>query len=500
MALNKRKESLAVRKGHLNHAGGVSFDIRDPFTVLQVAATSCFFGEPAFYVEGESAPAPGRSHTFGYDIERSGYGKSLIATAGMNTRQLMESAIDNALNTNIERTLQFAVSLRNEWFMRSTPQAIMVRAALHPKIANTGLLAQYGPQIMTRLDEVMGQMAYFESMQGTLKRIPSRLKRAWAARLSQASEYELAKYKMGSRSVNVFDAVRLTHPSSEAINKLIEGKISLANEETKTWESIRSAGGSWAEAVQVMGHMALLRNLRNLNEDGEINSSVLARLVDGVEGGKQLPFRYYSALKAVGDGNAALVDAIEECFEKSIGYSVPRFSGKGLCIADVSGSMSNPLSSNSTMKLEEVSRLMAVVTAKAHADGGNVLLFGDYTKQFAIRKKSSAFEEMKRVEGNHGCGHGTNIVNAFQDVIKSGESYDVIWVFSDMQCGYDGNVPALLAQYRSKINPRTQVFFVNLAGYQDSLVPEFYDKTYLLGGWSDKVLQFADKIIGLTAK
>lgn len=497
MTLNKRSTTLAARKGHKNHEGGVSFDVRDPFTVLQIAATSCFFGEPAYYVDGESAPA---QNMLGGRGDVSGYGTPLIKTEAKNTRQLMEDAIDRALDSDIERTLQFAVTLRNEWFMRSTPQAIMVRAALHPNIANTGLLAKYASQIMTRLDEVMGQMAYFESVRGSLKRIPSRLKRAWAARLSQASEYELAKYKMSARNVNIFDAVRLTHPSSEAIDKLIEGKVSLANEETQTWESIRSKGGSWKEAVAVMGHMALLRNLRNLNDEGELNKTLLKRLVDGVEGGKQLPFRYYSALKAVGEGNAALIDAIEECFESSIGYSVPRFTGKGLCIADVSGSMSSTLSTNSVMRFEEISRLMAVVTAKAHEDGGDVLLFGDHSKKFAIRKKSSAFEEMKRVEGNHGCGHGTNITGALRDVINSGESYDVIWVFSDMQCGYEGDVPTLLRQYRSKINPKTQVFFVNLAGYQDALVPEFFDKTYLLGGWSDKVLQFADKIIGLTAK
>lgn len=502
MTLNKRATSVATRNSHKNFEGGVSFDVNDPFTVLQIAATSCFFGEPAFYVDGESASKTGGN--FGYidyyrETSKGNYGTPLIKTEGKNTRQLMEDAIDRALNADIERTLQFAVELRNEWYMRSTPQAIMVRAAMHPKIAGTGLIGKYAGRIMTRLDEVMGQMAYFNSVQGSLKRIPSRLKRAWAARLSQATEYELAKYKMDSREVNLFDAVRLTHPSSDAIDKLIENKVSLSNGETQTWESIRSGGGSWKQAVEVMGHMALLRNLRNLNDDGQINKVVLQKLIDGVEKGKQFPFRYYSALKAVGNGNAALVDALEECFEKSIGFTVPRFSGKGLCIADVSGSMSSTLSTNSEMRFEEISRLMSVVTAKAHADGGDVLLFGDRTKKFSIRKKSSSFEEMSRINGNHGCGHGTNITGAFEDVINGGESYDVIWVFSDMQCGYIGNVPTLIKKYRKQINPNTQVFFVNLAGYQDSLVPEFFPKTYLLGGWSDKVLQFADKIIGLTA-
>ena len=505
MALNKRKTSVTA-PSHKNFEGGTSFDINDPFTRLQVAATSCFFGEPAFYIDGDSAPKKGDvgygwNHYGRYAGISDAFGGELVSNdqwQGMNTRELLESAIDAALDVDVERTLKFAVELRNEWLIRSTPQVIMVRAARHPNVANTGLIGVYANRIMTRLDEVMNQMAYFESVQGNLKRIPSRLKRAWAARLEQASEYEIAKYKLSSRSVNVFDAVRLTHANSEVIDKLIEGNVSLSNENTQTWESVRSGGGSWNEAVQKMGHMALLRNLRNLNTDGEINNEILSRLIGGVEKGKQLPFRYWSALEAVGRDNARMVDALDECFEKSIGFTVPRFTGKTLAIADVSGSMDASLSDRGTMQFSTISRLMAIVTAKASRDGGDVMLFGTNNKKFSIRQKSSSFDEMERLRGNHGCGHGTNVTGVFKTMIKDAVSYDTVFLYSDMQCGYESTVPKLLAEYRRKVNPNVQVFFVNLAGYQDSLVPEFYRGTYMIGGWSDKVLQFADKIIGIT--
>lgn len=490
MSLNKRKKSLVEREGHLNHEGGISFNPKDPFTVLRIAATSCFFGEPSFY-----EPSKPVRRSYGYDSGQ--YGSPLIDTSG-GARQMLEKAIDDALNVSVERTLKFAVELRNEWYIRATPQVIMVRAAMHPKAAGTNLIRRYGRSIMSRLDEVMSQMAYFESVQGSLKRIPSRLKRAWADRLSQASEYELAKYKMTSRGINVYDAVNLTHANSGPIDHLMNDKLSLQNEGLRTWESIRSNGGSWAEALPVMGHMALLRNLRNLEQNGEITKEVLQKLIDGVEKGKQFPYRYYSALKAVGDRNAKLVDAIEECFENSIRFNCPRFKGKGLCIADVSGSMSATLSSNSSIAFEEISRLMSVVTAKAHEDGGDVMLFATGNKTFGIRQKSAVFDEMRRISGNHGCGHGTDIDQALRQAIRAGTKYDVIWIYSDMQCANMRGVPAMVKEYRQKVKSDTQFFFVNLAGYQDTLVPEFYDGTYLIGGWSDKVLQFADKIIGIT--
>ena len=45
--------------------------------------------------------------------------------------------------------------------------------------------------------------------------------------------------------------------------------------------------------------MALLRNLRNLLDKEVPAESFTGKLLAGVAGGKQLPFRYYSAYQAV---------------------------------------------------------------------------------------------------------------------------------------------------------------------------------------------------------
>jgi len=91
------------------------------------------------------------------------------------------------------------------------------------------------------------------------------LKRAWAKKFETASEYDLAKYRMEGREVKTVDVINVCHPSSDNISKLMKGQLKL-KEEQKTWESVRSSGGSWEEASKVMGHMALLRNLRNLEQ------------------------------------------------------------------------------------------------------------------------------------------------------------------------------------------------------------------------------------------
>jgi hypothetical protein len=38
------------------------------------------------------------------------------------------------------------------------------------------------------------------------------------------------------------------------------------------------------------------------------------------------------------------------------------------------------------------------------------------------------------------------------------------------------------------------IYLVQTAGYQDTLVPEFYDKTFIIGGWSTGILNFAKEM------
>jgi hypothetical protein len=62
------------------------------------------------------------------------------------------------------------------------------------------------------------------------------------------------------------------------------------------------------------------------------------------------------------------------------------------------------------------------------------------------------------------------------------------------------DVPMLIARYRQQVNPDVMVYLVQVAGYQDVLVPEFYDRTYILGGWSESVIRFAAEMSGMVAE
>jgi hypothetical protein len=513
-------------KSHLNWMGGKSFDIKNPLLRLRIAASSCFFGEPQYYHRDEDEKSTARSNSHGGVLDSNSLNhlrETLDAIDPVEWRskspaQILTESIDSALEVDPEGTLAFAAELRQDMNIRVTPQVIMVRAAHRDNVKGTDLIARYANKIMQRMDEPATQMAYQLSAYG--KPIPSLLKRAWARRLEKAKPYELAKYRQEGREVNIFDVVNVCHPASDTVSKLMKGKLKLGDEE-KTWESIRSAGGSWEEAAEVMHHMALLRNLRNLEAAGALTPKLLAKLEAGVVGGRQLPFRYFSAYNELKESGArsAVLDSVESCLEKSFSH-VPHFNGRVMSLVDNSGSaVTARISSMSKMNVATIGNLMGVITARA-SDDGHVGVFGDKLDSIQIRKKASVFDQLEQVnKTGDSVGQSTeNGVWLFWDqAIRDEEHWDHVFIYSDMQAGHGGlygvgdrrsphpyplwpgssmhiDVPALVRRYRKEVNPNVFVYLVQIAGYRDTLFPESYNRTFILGGWSESILRYASEM------
>lgn len=517
--INVKKE--ITDKSHLNFMGGRSFDLSDPIAKLRLAASSCFFGEPMYYHrDSKSTPVKhspvGRlSDSLVKHLANELNELSPVEWRTMSPAELMEKAIKDALDFDIEKTLQEAVRLRTEENIRTTPQVILVAAANHPKSKKTGLIRRYGGLIMQRADEPAVVMAYQIAKYG--KPIPNSLKRAVADKLKSLNSYQLAKYRMESRVMKTVDVVNLVHPeATPAIDSLVKGTLT---NDSNTWESLISKEGStkesWTAALDLMGHMALLRNLRNLVDKGVNPDLFIDKLVAGAPTGKQLPFRYFSAYKALTNAPGRVLDAVEECLMQSI-ENLPKFSGVTACLCDNSGSaQGTTTSSMGTMRVSEIANLTGILAAMA-SDEGSLGIFGDNLQTIPVRKKSSVFDLMDKANKvAAGIGQGTeNGIWLFLDkAIRNKEHYDNIFVFSDMQAGHGGlygtvqnypvlpgtgnriDVPKLVNKYRKEVNKNVNVFLVQVAGYQDTIIPEFYDRTYILGGWGDGLLNFASSMI-----
>lgn len=523
----------SVPHSHANFMGGRSYDLSDPIVRLRVAASSCFFGEPMYYHFDPKDSRPRKAVGVSAVVRPKANVLASLASqlesivppdwSGLSPSELMERAIDQALDCDPERTLVEAVRLRNEAHMRTTPQVILVRASRHPKVRGTGMLGRFAPEIIQRADEPAVGLAYHIWRFGKDASIPNSLKKAWSRRLSQFTEYQLAKYRMEGKSVKTIDVVNLVHPkSTSAIAKLVKGELSTSEQ---TWEAIVSAGGSnretWERAFEVMGHMALLRNLRNLLQAGVDPEKIATRLREGARDGRQLPFRYYSAYLAVGPAAPpGILDAIEESLRDSI-EGIPKFPGRTMCLADNSGSaQGNMTSAMGTMKVSTIANLTGVIAGMA-SDEGYLGVFGNRLEVLPIRKLSSAFDQLSLAEKSAktiGVETENGVWIFWERAIRERERWDNVFILSDMQAGHGGlyglspgeyrdfgwdhylgpikggrniDVAALVSRYRREVNPDVNVFLVQVAGYQDTLVPDFYRKTYVLGGWGEGVLRFA---------
>lgn len=510
-----------------NFMGGDSYVI-NPLDTLKMISASSIFGEPSYYRGSDRSRA--------YVVNRLVKDFSVIPAEfeGKKTNEIFEEAIDKALDYDFGATLDWAVELRQDFMMRLNPQVIMVRAAIHPKRkewteANPGKFAEINNMVMRRADEPMSQIAYFlYKNNGKKNNIPSIMKRSWANKLSMLNRYKVAKYK--NHEIGMINAVRLCHANSPVIDELMSTGTVEVTEDNKTWENLRSEGKSWKEIFETinMGHMAMLRNLRGVFteiEDLEFCKNYLAELKAGVLDGKQFPFRYYSAIKAIENSKCnhkpQIIDALEECLDISLA-NFPKLKGKTMCLSDNSGSAWGSFNSEyGSVTVAEIDNLSSVITA-ACSDEGYVGKFGDKLITKPISKRHGILQQTKDITSKRhsdvgGATEG-GIWEFFKNAIDKKEHWDNIFIYSDMQAGHGGlygtskqaaeyrkggystgyehiNVFKLVQEYRKKVNPKVNVFSVQTAGYDNVVIPEYAYRTNIMYGWTGKEAVFADTVI-----
>jgi hypothetical protein len=211
-----------------------------------------------------------------------------------------------------------------------------------------------GKSIAPRPDDLTNQFEYFMYVNKTKNKLSSIVKRTWAERLGEYSRYQLNKYKGKS----LIDLVRISHAWNNNIDELMKTGSIKVEESEKTWENLKSGGKNWKEILETIEipHMALLRNLRGIFkeiEDLETAKSVMTKLSAGVLAGRQFPFRYWSAYKAVEkdeeiNHKGIILDGLEECMDISV-LNMPKLTGKTICLSDNSGSYSRNISRTSLL-------------------------------------------------------------------------------------------------------------------------------------------------------
>lgn len=529
-AVNDMNKKTELRLGETvtNFMNGDSYVI-NPLDTMKMITASSIYGEPAYYRESKS---------------HGKYAVNKLVTdvvipdkyIGMTTEEILEKAIDESLDYNFDETLEWAIYLRKEFNMRLNPQVIMVRAAVHPKRKeftekHPGLFDAFNQVVMDRPDEPMTQMAYYMYInEGKKNNIPSVIKRSWSKRLSGLSRYSVAKYK--NHEIGMINAVRISHANSPVLDELMTTGTVAVEDDSKTWENLRSEGKTWKEIFETvyMGHMALLRNLRGVFtevNDVEFCSKYLEKLRKSVKDGKQFPFRYFSAIKAVQASScnhkSMIIDALEECMDIALD-NFPKLKGKTMCLSDNSGSAWGTFTSEfGSVRIAEIDNLSSVITAACSEDG-YVGKFGDKLVVHPISKRRGILSQTEAITKNYyndvGGSTEGGIWEFFSNAIQNKEHWDNIFIYSDQQAGHGRlygtesqmlkyrdkygvplsftsmiNVYKLIQDYRKNVNPKVNVFCIQTAGYDNALIPEMAYRTAIQYGWTGKEAVFASEYI-----
>ena len=530
----KTQREKEVKKPVTNFMGGTSYEL-NPFETMKMVTASSIFGEPQYYRNGEFDSAKVTDGTYRVNALVKEYLiESLVSFDNKKTSEIMEEVIDASLKYDYENTLLYAVTLRKEFLMRLNPQIIMVRAAMMTEERkrytekNPGRFNDINMQVMSRADDVVSQVTYYMFKNGSKKNIPNILKRSWANKVKSLTPYEVAKYK--DKGIGLIDTVRICHANNDTINELMKtGTVAVADNQ-KTWERLRSAENkTWSEILDTikMPHMALLRNLRGIfSEISDMAKAdeILDNLVNGVERGKQFPYRYLSAFNAVNSFTdidsgikGKVLDSLEDCMDKAC-ENLPKLKGKNVFLSDNSGSAWGAFPSEyGTMTVAKIDNLSSVIGA-ANSDDGTVVKFGDRYEEFPIRKRKGILDQVEEISKNkdHSVGGSTEggIWKFLSHAIDNKIVYDNIFIYSDMQAGHGGlygeysdkkeytekgfatrgsyiDVAKVIDYYRQHVNPKVNVYCVQTAGYTNVLLPENGYRTNVLYGWTGKELVYA---------
>ncbi|WP_159904860.1 TROVE domain-containing protein [Salinirussus salinus] len=491
MEFNKPKQTVAEATRTTNYEGGEAFEPADPRLALYKRTINQLL-EGSFYESDD---------------------EQLAAVV----RRFDAAAADNS-----EFVLQLAAYARQDLYLRDIPQVLLVLAANDDRFkdnSDRSLIREWAPAIIRRMDETATALAVHDQLFGGTAPWPLR-RGIEDALVTMADAYALGKYELSRREVTLYDVFNRVHPEpidddqEVLFERFMRGDLDDYPDveplpSPNTWETVISEHGNTREAWETLIEddeytlpiFASIRNLRNMLEAGVDEDIVVGHLdLEAVRYAPLYPFRYYQAYTALqeSDVQAPMVERwLEDAIDVAVG-KVPDGLGQTFVAVDLSGSMDQPLSRNSTLRLKEVGALFGAILAEQGARVGG---FGDNFRTVSMHPETPVLQRQQTVLGiDEEVGDSTNGWKALEFLRERKTTVERIVIFTDMQiwdstpfvARDDRTVKAEFDAYRDAVASETALYLVDLASYGDLVTPEGYENVYNVSGWSENVLTFIE--------
>lgn len=300
--------------------------------------------------------------------------------------------------------------------------------------------------------------------------LSAQVKKGLAAAFVKFDAYQLAKYNHKS-PIKLRDVLFMVH--ARPVNreqeitwkKLVEGTL----ENPDTWEVALSAGKdkkeTWERLLEEnrLGALALLRNLRNM-EEVEVNKKLILSALDRAKIDRVLPYRFIAAARYAPQWESQLESLMFKCIDGR-----QKLSGKTVLVIDVSGSMKSFLSAKSDLSRLDAACGLAIL-ARELCDEVVIYSFSNFTKRIPDRHGFALRDAIINSQKHSGTYLGSTV-----EELNKRIEFDRIIVITDEQ-SHD-TVPA----------PKTRGYMINVASYKNGIG---YGKWTHIDGWSEAVFDF----------
>jgi hypothetical protein len=341
-----------------------------------------------------------------------------------------------------EDVFDLAVYARTKLNLRHAP--LMLARELARSEHSRPLLAALLPQIVLRADE----LAEFLAMYWSEGRCPiaHSVRRGLAKAFERFDEYALAKYSR-DKDVKLRDVLRLVHPvpADDSRSQLYKKLKTDTLETPYTWEVELSKPGAdkrqvWTDLInnKGLGAMAMLRNLRNMQEV-KVADDLIRKGLTGMRTERVLPYRFISAARFAPKFEAELEKAMFQSIDAK-----EKLPGNTVLLVDVSGSMSDPLSAKSDMQRLDAASGLAILLREV-CETVTVYKFNNDAELVPARRGFALRDAIGRANGGTCLGKATQTVMARETpdrliIITDEQSSDPVPSCSNGLKGYIVNV------------------------------------------------------------
>jgi hypothetical protein len=367
-----------------------------------------------------------------------------------------------------EKVAALALEARERMLLRHAPLFLVRQLA---KIKGQGtLVATTLERVIQRADELGEFVAiYWKEKKQPLS---AGVKRGLARAFTKFDAYALGKYNRDS-TVKLRDVLFLCHakPKDEEQAFLWKKLVEKTLESPDTWEVELSAGKDKKETFErllrekKLGGMALLRNLRNMQEAKVDESLIRERLAQGAK--RALPFRFVAAARYA----PSLEDAIEQGMFTAI-LELDWLAGTTGLLIDVSGSMDEKLSGKSEMTRIDAAAALAILI-REKCERAKIATFSKALVEIAPRRGFALRDAIQQSQEHA----STYLKAATAGCAERWEGLDRFIVITDEQ-SHDGSGIAFC--------PRS--YCINVASYQHGV--SYGNGWNHIDGWSDRILDY----------